>query len=334
MEKNDGFIHIIKSFGVHIFFGALFVLSFNFTTPEKEKVQPEITALEAVVIDQKSLDKQIEKIKQEKLATKAAEEKRVRDLENRAKKAKNNLKSLESQKSKSEVAAANAKKKAIAEKKKALAEKKKAEIEKKKALAEKKKADDAKKERIKREEEADKAKKEALEAKKNKEAQEKAAAEAKKKKEAEEAALKLAEDIRIKKEQEAKEQKERELKAAQEQAIREKMMQEQLAQEQTARNKVRKKYVLTEKEKYTALIMGRIQQYLIVDDSMRGQSCSLNIKLAFSGLVTSVTIISGDNKVCKAAERAVLKAETLPVSKESDVYQELKDISLKVEPKF
>ncbi|MFT6529989.1 MAG: colicin import membrane protein [Psychrosphaera sp.] len=320
MQVGEYIIHIIKSFGVHIFFGVILALSFNFTAPEKEPEVPEITAIDAVVIDQASLDKQVNKIKQQKLDAKAAEEKRVKDLEVRAEEAKRNLQKLEKQKTNSERAAADAKKKAAEEKKKALAEKRKAE--------------NATQERIKREKEADKAQKEALAAKRNKEAQEKAAEDAKKKKEAEQKALKEAEAERIRKEEEAKRKKEQEIQEAKEQAIREKMMQEQLAQEQSARNKIRQKYVLTEKQKYTALIMGRIQQYLIVDDSMKGQSCSLNIKLAFSGLVTSVNIISGDNKVCKAAERAVLKAETLPVSKEPDVYQELKDISLKVEPKL
>ena len=320
MQVGEYIIHIIKSFGVHIFFGVILALSFNFTAPEKEPEVPELSAIDAVVIDQASLDKQVSKIKQQKLDAKAAEEKRVKDLEVRAEEAKRNLQKLEKQKTNSERAAADAKKKAAEEKKKALAEKRKAE--------------NATQERIKREKEADKAQKEALAAKRNKEAQEKAAEDAKKKKEAEQKALKEAEAERIRKEEEAKRKKEQEIQEAKEQAIREKMMQEQLAQEQSARNKIRQKYVLTEKQKYTALIMGRIQQYLIVDDSMKGQSCSLNIKLAFSGLVTSVNIISGDNKVCKAAERAVLKAETLPVSKEPDVYQELKDISLKVEPKL
>lgn len=320
MQVGEYIIHIIKSFGVHIFFGVILALSFNFTAPEKEPEVPEISAIDAVVIDQASLDKQVSKIKQQKLDAKAAEEKRVKDLEVRAEEAKRNLQKLEKQKTNSERAAADAKKKAAEEKKKALAEKRKAE--------------NATQERIKREKEADKAQKEALAAKRNKEAQEKAAEDAKKKKEAEQKALKEAEAERIRKEEEAKRKKEQEIQEAKEQAIREKMMQEQLAQEQSARNKIRQKHVLTEKQKYTALIMGRIQQYLIVDDSMKGQSCSLNIKLAFSGLVTSVNIISGDNKVCKAAERAVLKAETLPVSKEPDVYQELKDISLKVEPKL
>jgi colicin import membrane protein len=71
-----------------------------------------------------------------------------------------------------------------------------------------------------------------------------------------------------------------------------------------------------------------------VDETMKGKSCRLNIKLAFSGLVTRVKVLSGESKICQAAERAVLKAETLPVSKEQDVYQQLRDINLTVEPEF
>jgi colicin import membrane protein len=67
---------------------------------------------------------------------------------------------------------------------------------------------------------------------------------------------------------------------------------------------------------------------------MKGKSCKLNIKLAFSGLVTRVTKLQGEPNICQAAERAILKAETLPVSKEQDVYQQLRDINLTVEPNF
>jgi colicin import membrane protein len=67
---------------------------------------------------------------------------------------------------------------------------------------------------------------------------------------------------------------------------------------------------------------------------MKGMSCRLNIKLAFSGLVTNVIILEGQNAICQAAQRAVLKAETLPVSKEQDVFQQLRDINLTVEPEF
>ena len=71
-----------------------------------------------------------------------------------------------------------------------------------------------------------------------------------------------------------------------------------------------------------------------MDESFKGKSCKLNIRLAFNGLVTKVNTLSGDKLLCQAAQRAVLKAETLPVSKDADIYNELKDINLTVEPEF
>jgi len=50
--------------------------------------------------------------------------------------------------------------------------------------------------------------------------------------------------------------------------------------------------------------------------------------------VLKVKVLSGDAYTCSAAERAVLKATTLPVSKEPDVNQQLKDINLTVKPEF
>ena len=89
-----------------------------------------------------------------------------------------------------------------------------------------------------------------------------------------------------------------------------------------------------ELQKYTALIKQKIQQYLIVDQAMKGKSCRLNIKLASNGLVTKVNVLQGDQILCRAAQNAVYKAETLPVSSEPDVLEQLKDINLTVEPEF
>jgi colicin import membrane protein len=90
--------------------------------------------------------------------------------------------------------------------------------------------------------------------------------------------------------------------------------------------------VLSEVDKYKALINDAIYRNLIVDQSMRGKECRLNIRLASNGLVTKVTILSGDSNVCRAAQTAVLRSDTLPVSREPDVYQQLKDINITVRP--
>jgi len=50
--------------------------------------------------------------------------------------------------------------------------------------------------------------------------------------------------------------------------------------------------------------------------------------------VTNVQATSGDTTVCNAAKTAVLKAQTLPVSKDPEVFNEMRNISLLVEPEF
>ena len=121
---------------------------------------------------------------------------------------------------------------------------------------------------------------------------------------------------------------------AEEKAAQEKLLKEQLEAEQAARQRKRSKQVLTEVQKYQALIKQTIQRNLIVDDAMRGKSCRLNIRLATNGLVIQVKELGGDAILCRAAKSAVFKSDTLPVSKEADVYQELRDINLTVEPEL
>ena len=104
------------------------------------------------------------------------------------------------------------------------------------------------------------------------------------------------------------------------------MLQEQLAAEQAARNEVRQQQVLGEVEKYKALIMARIQQNFLKDED-EGKECRLNIRLGFNGLVTQVKSLGGDTLVCEAAMRAVRMADTLPVSPDRDVFEQLKNIN-------
>ena len=91
---------------------------------------------------------------------------------------------------------------------------------------------------------------------------------------------------------------------------------------------------MTEVQKYQALIKQTIQRNLIVDDAMKGKSCRLNIRLASNGLVTQVKELGGNTILCRAAKAAVFKSDTLPVSKEADVYQQLREINLTVEPEL
>ena len=116
--------------------------------------------------------------------------------------------------------------------------------------------------------------------------------------------------------------------------MQEQMLQEQLAKEQAARSKIRQQQVVSEVDKYRALIMARIQQNLLIDEKMKNQQCRVNIRLGFNGLVTQVTSLGGDRLVCEAALRAVRMADTLPVSKDKDVFDQLKNINLTIKPEF
>ncbi|MBT0587563.1 cell envelope integrity protein TolA [Alteromonas oceanisediminis] len=138
-----------------------------------------------------------------------------------------------------------------------------------------------------------------------------------------------------KKAQEARERAERERKAKEEaqrkeQEALDKLMQEQLAAEQAAQAKRRSQQVLSEVEKYRALITQTINRYIYDDISFKGKTCRLNIRLASNGLVTQVTILSGDDALCRASRSAVLRPDRMPVPDDLDVYNQLKDLTLTV----
>jgi colicin import membrane protein len=113
------------------------------------------------------------------------------------------------------------------------------------------------------------------------------------------------------------------------------MLQQQLEQEMVSRQQARRQQMMTEIQRYTALISQAIQRNLITDRAtMTGKSCKLIISLAPSGFVTNVVKGAGDRIVCDAAQKAVYKAGTLPVSKDPEVFKEMRKISLTVVPEF
>ncbi|WP_241970245.1 cell envelope integrity protein TolA [Pseudidiomarina aquimaris] len=166
---------------------------------------------------------------------------------------------------------------------------------------------------------------------------ERRAAEAEKRRKAEEEAARKAEEERKRREEEARRlEEERKRKEAEERARaeRERLMQEELERERQARAAARSRQVQSELGKYTNLIKATIQRNLISDPSMQGKQCVVNIRLASSGFVISVNRVSGDPGVCKATENAVLKAGTLPVSEDPEVFAKMKDINLTFAPEF
>lgn len=297
---------LAKSLGLHLAIVVVLIFGADFSsTPEMVNVSLESDGkapVEAVAIDEQQLNDRVQQIQQERDNARAAEEKRIRDLERRAQQAEKNRAEEE------------------ARLKRVAAEKRQADQEAQKARAA---AADAKKQQ---EQEAAKAR----------EAEQVRIAKEQERKKAEEAA-KAAEQKR-KAEQEAAEkaaaERARQAAEAKERAEQERAMQEQLAKEAQARSAARARQAATEVQRYTALIRDAVQRNLLVDESMRGRSCRINIRLASNGFVTSVGVISGDKTVCDAAVRAVNRAGTLPVSPDPDVYNQLKDINLTVSPEF
>jgi colicin import membrane protein len=269
---------IFMSLFSHVALGALLLISVDFSSLKPpEDIQTPQVIIEAKVVDEKTVNQQIKKIRDKKEAIRKKEEKRVRDIQEREQKR--------------------------------LLRKKKAE-QAAIATREKKKKDQEKAKELERERIEQEKKRKEKEAKDKRE---------KEQRDKEEKALKEAE---------------RKRQEAQEKAAQEKLLEEQLQAEQLTRQKKRNKQVLSEVQKYQALIRQTIQRNLIVDDSMKGKSCRLNIRLASNGLVTQVKELSGDTILCRAAKSAVLKSDTLPVSKEADVYEELREINLTVEPEL
>jgi len=272
---------------------------FAATPPKPTPVPATVEPIKAVAIDQSKVTEQVNRIKKQK----ADEAKRLRELEDRAKRARakraaeeKRIQDLEKQRKKKE------------------SEKKAADAAAKKAKA---KADAAEKERKRKEQE--------------KRAADKAAADAKAKRFKEEQAAKKAEELRKKQEAERK-RKEQE---ARERAEQQKLLEQQMAEEMASRQQARRQQVMTEIQRYTALITQTIQRNLITDRStMEGKSCKVRISLAPSGFVTNVVKGQGDRTVCDAAEAAVYKAGTLPVSKDPEVFKEMSNISLTVVPEF
>ncbi|ATC95190.1 colicin import membrane protein [Pseudoalteromonas tunicata] len=303
---------LLKSTSLHIALVVVLVLSTNFQSSEPKVLEVQLNspqelannkqAVEAISVDQKAVNQRIEELKKQDAEKKRTEQQRLRDLEKRAENAKKQreeearrIKKLEQQRKQKEL------------------EKKEADVAA--AQAQKKQQDEQKK--------AKQAEDEKL---KSQKAAQDALAERKKQEEA----LKKAEQERLKKEAEAKAEAERKRRQAQE----EQMLQEQLAQEQAARNRAKRQQVLTEVEKYQAMIQARIQQNLLQDEKMKGKQCKVNIKLAFNGLVTQVESLGGDKLVCEAVIRAIRMAETLPVSKDKDVFEQLKNINLTFKPEL
>ena len=275
-------------------------------TPTKQSAEP----IKAVVVDKAKFEQAVNKIKREKSQQRDAEKRRLKAVEKRALDAKKR--------------ASDANKRRVKEQariKKLEKQRKQKEQEKMKAdkAAESSKAKAAKAEKIRKQKEQEK------------QVAEEAAAAARSKRLKAEADAKKAENVRLAKIA----QRKREEIAAKEQAIQDAMLAQQMADEMATRNKARHQQVMTEIDRYSALITQSINQRMITDRStMADKSCRLTITLAPSGFVIDVKVGQGDKVVCDAANIAIGKAGTLPVSKDPEVFKEMREIAITVEPEF
>ena len=283
------------SFGIHIVL-AVVLLWGDFSTPPKPTPSAlPMEPIQAVVIEKSKVDAQINKIKKQK----ADEAQKLKDIEN-------------------SIAAAKAKRIKDEQRKKNL------ERERKQKEQDKRAADSAaKKAKAKADTAAKLRKQKELEKKQADEA----AATAKRVKE--EKAAKNAENLRKKKAAEEKRKAQEERERVAQQAL----LEQQMAEEMASRQQARRQQMMTEIGRFTALITQTIKRNLITDRStMEGKSCKLTISLAPSGFVTNVVTGQGDRRVCEAAKTAVYKAGTLPVSKDPEIFREMRTISLTVAP--
>ncbi|MBO2645875.1 cell envelope integrity protein TolA [Shewanella algae] len=308
--KSDFTVPFIISAVLHI--GVIAILAMGVDFQDKPKLptpQAQSAPVQAVVVDQQKVDDYVQKLKQDKAAAERRELERQQELDRKANEAKKAREQEQERIRKLEV------------------ERKQKELETQKA------ADAAKAAKLKEQQEKEKAQKAEAERKakeqQRKEAEE-AALKAEQKRKAEEAAAKKAEE-----ERKAKEEAERKRKAEDEARRRqEQELADALAAEQAALSATRNRQVMSEVDRYRAMITATIQRNLVVDESMRGKVCKVKVRLAKDGFVTNSQIIEGDPVVCRAAKAAINKAGRLPVSQEPDVYQLMKEINLQVRPEF
>lgn len=349
-KKSNSFKKpLLISLGLH---GVLFVALIwgaDFTMSEPK---PTGQMVQAVVIDPQLVRQQAQQIRQQREAASKKEQERLdklrresERLEKNRKAEEENIRKLKEQQAKDAKAAREAEKRRVENEKKRKAEKARLEQEKKKAA--KAEADRKLKEAALVKAEKERKAKEAAIAKAEQErvAKEKAAQEAAEKARKEKEAAERAEKQRIAKEKEAAAaaEKARKAKEAAARAEKERKQQEAalndifagLETEATQNSSARQRFISDEAQRYGAIYTQLIQQNLLLEDSYRGRSCRVNLKLIPTGsnaILGSLSILDGDSRLCAATKRAVAQVQSYPLPKDPDIVKSLKDINLTVSP--
>lgn len=297
--------------GFHLLVFAFFVLSFDWTH-KPEPFQPEVDVVQAVAVNEKDVQAELDKLKAIEDAKKKKEDDRVKKLQSDAEKAKRErekeqqrLKQLEKERKKE----AERKKRLEQERKREEAEKRRVEKERKRAEAEVRKAEEKRKaaERAAAEE-----RRKAEEARKQAEAE---------RKRAEEAARKAKEEA----ERKARQEELRKQRAEEARLLREQMLAEE-ARIKAAAQKARSSAIT----RHTALVKSRIEGHWNKVGLRKNLSCIVQIRLIPTGDVIGVSFVrpSGDAKFDKSVQDAILRAQPLPMPEDKSLVSEFRNIEL------
>ncbi|CAH7415998.1 TolA protein [Vibrio chagasii] len=349
-KKSNSFKKpLLISLGLHVVLFVALIWGADFTMSEPK---PTGQMVQAVVIDPQLVRQQAQQIRQQREAASKKEQDRLdklrresERLEKNRKAEEENIRKLKEQQAKDAKAAREAEKRRVENEKKRKAEQARLEQEKKKAA--KAEADRKLKEAALVKAENERKAKEAAIAKAEQErvAKEKAAQEAAEKARKEKEAAERAEKQRIAKEKEAAAaaEKARKAKEAAARAEKERKQQEAalndifagLETEATQNSSARQQFISDEAQRYGAIYTQLIQQNLLLEDSYRGRSCRVNLKLIPTGsnaILGSLSILDGDSRLCAATKRAVAQVQSYPLPKDPDIVKSLKDINLTVSP--
>ncbi|CAH6911721.1 TolA protein [Vibrio chagasii] len=349
-KKSNSFKKpLLISLGLHLVLFVALIWGADFTMSEPK---PTGQMVQAVVIDPQLVRQQAQQIRQQREAASKKEQERLdklrresERLEKNRKAEEENIRKLKEQQAKDAKAAREAEKRRVENEKKRKAEQARLEQEKKKAA--KAEADRKLKEAALVKAENERKAKEAAIAKAEQErvAKEKAAQEAAEKARKEKEAAERAEKQRIAKEKEAAAaaEKARKAKEAAARAEKERKQQEAalndifagLETEATQNSSARQQFISDEAQRYGAIYTQLIQQNLLLEDSYRGRSCRVNLKLIPTGssaILGSLSILDGDSRLCAATKRAVAQVQSYPLPKDPDIVKSLKDINLTVSP--
>ncbi|CAH6831676.1 TolA protein [Vibrio chagasii] len=349
-KKSNSFKKpLLISLGLHVVLFVALIWGADFTMSEPK---PTGQVVQAVVIDPQLVRQQAQQIRQQREAASKKEQERLdklrresERLEKNRKAEEENIRKLKEQQAKDAKAAREAEKRRVENEKKRKAEQARLEQEKKKAA--KAEADRKLKEAALVKAENERKAKEAAIAKAEQErvAKEKAAQEAAEKARKEKEAAERAEKQRIAKEKEAAAaaEKARKAKEAAARAEKERKQQEAalndifagLETEATQNSSARQQFISDEAQRYGAIYTQLIQQNLLLEDSYRGRSCRVNLKLIPTGsnaILGSLSILDGDSRLCAATKRAVAQVQSYPLPKDPDIVKSLKDINLTVSP--